>query len=137
MIVDHAAELEGTFVSNLKARATGHSFKGAVTSETFKVTLAEKDAKQVASFTAVAKFAKLTTFKAKRDREMLEHFKADVNPDITGTVKDFPLDTLAAATAEKPVMLPFEFTFAGGKVQMEAAVTNQMLGVLVPPEHSK
>ena len=119
-----ATEMEGSFTATLKARATGHSFEGAVTSETFKVTLAEKDAQTIASFTATAKMANLTTFKKKRDKEMREHFKADEHPDITGKVTDFPLDTLTAATAEKPVMLPFELGFAGGKVKMEAAVTS-------------
>jgi polyisoprenoid-binding protein YceI len=119
-----AAELEGSFTATIKPRATGHSFGGAVTSETFKVVLGERDAQTLATFTATAKMAKLTTFKKKRDQEMLDHFNAAEHPDITGKVTGFPLETLAAATEEKPVMLPFELGFAGGEVKMEAAVTS-------------
>lgn len=120
----HAATpLEGTCVSTLKIAATGHKFEGAVTSDVFKVTFNEVNGQSLADFTVKASMANLTTFHVKRDREMREHFKAEEHPTLSGEVKGFAWSNLAAATAAKPVEIPFTFSFGGGTAPLKANVT--------------
>ncbi len=120
----HAATpLEGTCVSALKIAATGHKFEGAVTSEVFKVNFSEVNGQTLADFTVKASMANLTTFHVKRDRVMREHFKAEEHPTLSGEVKGFAWSTLAAASATKPVEIPFTFSFGGGTAPLKAAVT--------------
>jgi hypothetical protein len=117
-----ADPLEGTVVTEFKGSATmGHKFTGAVTSRTFRVEFHEAAGKTLADFAVESEWSALTTFHKKRDKEMREHFKTDVNPLITGTVKDFDWSTLSVA--EPPAAIPFEFAFAGGKIPMTASVS--------------
>lgn len=117
-----AQPLEGTVVTEFKGSATmGHKFNGAVTSRTFRVEFHEAAGKTLADFTVESEWSALTTFHKKRDKEMREHFRTEEHPLITGAVKDFDWSTLAVA--EPPAAIPFEFSFAGGKVPMTASVS--------------